>query len=77
MQYNKAKPCIEAVQGNTTGGKESQEQTEGSKTHLVLLAGDSEKHQPNNHNLNAEDLVQMEACSMLVTSVSVIRVSPA
>lgn len=77
MQYNKAKPCIEAVQGNTTGGKESQEQTEGSKTHLFLLAGDSEKHQPNNHNLNAEDLVQMEACSMLVTSVSVIRVSPA
>lgn len=49
---------------NTTRGKESQEQAKESKTHLVLLAGDSEKHQPNNHNIN-EYLVQMYACPCL------------
>jgi hypothetical protein len=50
----KKNPHIEAEQGNPMVGKESQEWVSESKTHLFPQL---QKHQANNHNIYAEDLM--------------------
>lgn len=47
-------------QGNSTGAKESPEQTKEPKTHLLLL-GVPQRHQVNSQNIQAEGLVQTHA----------------
>lgn len=46
-----------AGQGTPTGGEKSQGKAKESKTHLFPLSGVPQKHQANDHNIYAEDLL--------------------
>ena len=63
---------MEAVHGNLTGGKGSQEQTEESET--LPLLGVSQKHQTNGRNIDAD--VQIHGSSKLYASLTMSPVSP-